>query len=70
LIAGVEPGSHDAFQLHVARFSAARTLVADLVSDPRGAFTPAKPVTPIVDRLMADAREAYVFSSEASLRFE
>jgi hypothetical protein len=70
LIAGVEPGSHDAFQRHVARFSATRTLVADLVSDPRGAFTPAKPVTPIVDRLLADAREAYVFSSEASLRFE
>jgi hypothetical protein len=70
LIAGVEPGAHDAFQRHVARFSAIRTLVADLVSDPRGAFTPAKPVTPIVDRLMADAREAYVFSSEASLRFE
>ena len=70
LIAGVEPGSHDAFQQHVARFSASRTLVADLTSDPRGAFTPPKPVTPIVDRLMADAREAYVFSSEASLRFE
>ncbi len=70
LIAGVEPGAHDAFQQHVARFSATRTLVADLVSDPRGAFTPTKPVTPIVDRLMADAREAYVFSSEASLRFE
>jgi hypothetical protein len=70
LIAGVEPGAHDAYQRHVVVFSATRTLVGDLVSDPRGAFKPAKPVTPIVDRLMADAREAYVFSNEASLRFE
>lgn len=71
LVVGVPLGSAEAVLTLLPRFEARRVLVADLTGEGRGAPQSGEtPLTPLVDRMVADGVEAYVFATRSSLRFE
>lgn len=71
LITGVDYGYEASFLERIPRFGAKRLLVADLLSDTRRAIgMPTGVLTPLVDRLVEQGLEAYVFATHASFRFE
>lgn len=71
LLAGVDFEHEESFLRLVGRFGATRVLVADLLGDVRRDMgMPTTVITPLVDRLIEQGMDAYVFPSRSSLRFE
>lgn len=71
VVTGVDFGYEEGFLARLPRFAGGRLLVADLLSDTRRAIgLPTGVLTPLVDRLVAQGLDAFVFASHASFRFE
>ncbi|MCB9780092.1 MAG: hypothetical protein H6742_16115 [Alphaproteobacteria bacterium] len=71
LVLGADHGHQDAVRQRIARFSARRVLVVDLLGEVRrNVGMPTELLTPMVDALRADGLDAYVFASRVSYRFE
>lgn len=71
ILVGVDYGAQQAFLDRIGRFGPGRVLVTDLVGElRRGLGLPTHLLSPVVDEARERGMDAYVFSTQASFRFE